>query len=60
MNWQKKLIDGVINCSIDKKIFEKRIGVTEYLSKRNNLDNKEVMLIFNKNYQLLLSQLTLI
>ena len=45
---RNKLIDGVINCSIDKKIFEKRIGVTEYLSKRNNLDNKEVMLIFNK------------
>ena len=45
---RNKLIDGVINCSIDKKIFEKRIGVTEYLSKRNNLDNKEVMLIFNR------------
>ena len=45
---RNKFVDGVINCSIDKKIFEKRIGVTEYLSKRNNLDNKEVMLIFNK------------
>tara|TARA_B100001989_G_C24525879_1_gene458628 strand:+ start:417 stop:1361 length:945 start_codon:yes stop_codon:yes gene_type:complete len=47
---RNKLIDGVINCSIDKKIFEKRIGVTEYLSKRNNLNNREVMLIFNKKF----------
>ncbi len=47
---KNNLIDGVINCSIDKKIFEKRIGVTEYLSKRNNLNNQEVMLIFNKEF----------
>ena len=43
---RNKLIDGVINCSIDKR-FWKRIGVTDII-KRNNLDNKEVMLIFNK------------
>lgn len=46
----KKVINGFINCSIDKrKTFgEKKIGVTEYLSKKNKLKNDAVMLIYNK------------
>ncbi len=41
---------GFVNAPIDKKIFSKKyLGVTEYLSKKNNLKNKEVMLIYNKN-----------
>ena len=44
-----KKIKGFINAPIDKKIFNnKYLGVTEYLSKKNNLQNKEVMLIHNK------------
>ena len=45
----KKKIRGFINAPIDKKIFNnKYLGVTEYLSKKNNIKNKEVMMIFNK------------
>ena len=45
----KKKIIGFINAPIDKKIFKnKYLGVTEYLSKKNKSNNKEVMLIHNK------------
>ena len=41
-----KKIMGFINAPIDKKIFNnKYLGVTEYLAKKNNTNNKEVMLI---------------
>jgi len=44
-----KKIKGFINTSIDKKIFEnKYLGVTEYLSSKNKIKNKEVMIIYNK------------
>lgn len=46
----KKKITGFINCPIDKRIFRsKNLGVTEYLAKKNNLRNSEVMMIYNKN-----------
>ena len=46
----KKKISGFINAPIDKKIFvDKYLGVTEYLSNKNRIKNKEVMLIHNKN-----------
>ncbi len=47
---KKNLITGFINCPIDKKktFKKKNLGVTEYLSKKNNLKNKEIMMIFNK------------
>jgi len=45
-----KKIKGFINAPIDKKIFNNTyLGVTEYLSSKNYLKNKEVMLIYNKN-----------
>lgn len=45
----KKKIKGFINAPIDKKIFSKKyLGVTEYLAHKNNVKNKEAMLIFNK------------
>ncbi len=46
---QKKL-KGFINCAVDKKnLFKnKNIGITEFLSKKNNLNNSEVMMIYNK------------
>ena len=45
---QKKIM-GFINAPIDKKIFKNRyLGVTEYLSEKTNVKNKEVMLIHNK------------
>tara|TARA_B110000444_G_scaffold236583_1_gene248562 strand:- start:506 stop:1465 length:960 start_codon:yes stop_codon:yes gene_type:complete len=44
----KKII-GFINAPINKKIFNnKYLGVTEYLSAKNNSKNKEVMMIHNK------------
>jgi 4-hydroxythreonine-4-phosphate dehydrogenase len=44
-----KKIKGFINAPIDKKIFKnKYLGVTEYLSEKNDTKNKEVMLIYNK------------
>ena len=47
----KKLIKGFINCSIDKKntFGKKNMGVTEFLAKKNKIQGKEIMLIFNKN-----------
>ena len=46
---QKKL-KGFINCAVDKKnLFKnKNIGITEFLSKKNSLNNSEVMMIYNK------------
>jgi 4-hydroxythreonine-4-phosphate dehydrogenase len=45
-----KKIHGFINAPIDKKIFNnKYLGVTEYLAKKNQCKNKEVMMIHNKN-----------
>ena len=42
----KNKIKGIINCPIDKRIFKlKKIGVTEYLAKKCNLKDSEV--IFN-------------
>ena len=45
-----KTIKGFINCSIDKKkVFKnKKIGMTEFLAKKNKLLGKEGMLIYNK------------
>ena len=46
----KKKIGGFINAPVDKKIFGKKyLGVTEYLANKNNVRNKETMLIYNKN-----------
>ncbi len=47
---KKKYLDGFVNCPIDKrKVFgEKKIGLTEYLSLKNRLKIKAVMLIYNK------------
>ena len=43
-------IKGFINCPIDKKNFlnKKSGGITEYLAKKNNIYQNEVMLIYNK------------
>ena len=44
-----KKIKGFINAPINKKIFSKKfLGVTEYLANKNNIKNKEVMMIYNK------------
>ncbi len=46
----KKEIIGFINCAIDKKSLGKNnFGVTEYLSKKNNLKDTEAMMIYNNN-----------
>ena len=46
----KRKIKGFINCPIDKKNFlnEKSGGITEYLAKKNDIYQNEVMLIYNK------------
>ncbi len=46
-----KKISGIINCPIDKKLLnKKKIGVTEYLTKKCKLSgDSQVMLIHNKN-----------
>ena len=44
----KRKIEGFINCPINKEIFKKKIGVTEYIADKNKSRNKEVMLIYNK------------
>ena len=43
---------GFINCPVSKEtLFKKENhGVTEFLSKKFNLNGKEVMLIYNKNF----------
>ena len=43
----KRKIDGFINCPINKDIFKKKIGVTEYIGEKNKCRKKEVMLIYN-------------
>ncbi len=47
---RKKKIKGLINCPINKKdILNKNyIGITEFLSKKDGVFGKEVMLIYNK------------
>lgn len=47
----KKNVKGLINCSVDKRLLEKKkIGVTEFLASKCKIkDNSEVMLIRNKN-----------
>ncbi len=46
----QKKIKGMINCSVNKKnLFNnKNMGVTEFLAKKNNVRNSEVMIIYNK------------
>jgi 4-hydroxythreonine-4-phosphate dehydrogenase len=45
----KKKIKGFVNAPVNKKVFNnKYLGVTEYLANKNNIRNKEAMLIFNK------------
>ncbi len=46
----EKKINGIINCSINKKnLFKNRnLGVTEFLAKKNKIFSSEVMLIYNK------------
>ena len=45
----KKKIKGFINAPVNKTVFKKKIlGVTEYLASKNNIKNKEVMMIYNK------------
>ena len=44
-----KLIKGFVNLPINKKILSnKYLGVTEYLAFKNNVKDKEVMMIYNK------------
>ena len=45
-----KKIDGFINCPIDKKVFNRNIGVTEFLSKLNRSLGTEVMMIYNEKF----------
>ena len=46
---KNKKISGFINSPIDKRVFNKEyLGVTEYLSKKNKCNEKEVMMIHNK------------
>jgi 4-hydroxythreonine-4-phosphate dehydrogenase len=45
----KKKIKGFINAPVNKTVFKKKfLGVTEYLASKNNIKNKEVMMIYNK------------
>ena len=48
-------INGFINCPINKKTVFKsqKIGVTEFLGKKNKLNNAEAMLIYNKKYSVM-------
>jgi 4-hydroxy-L-threonine phosphate dehydrogenase PdxA len=46
----QKKIKGFINCSIDKNIFNKKIGVTEFLADLNNVLGSEVMIIYSKTF----------
>tara|TARA_B110000967_G_scaffold207342_1_gene256428 strand:- start:275 stop:1246 length:972 start_codon:yes stop_codon:yes gene_type:complete len=51
LSYNKKIY-GFINCPIDKfnTFKSKKIGVTEYLSKKNKLLNSEIMMIYNKKF----------
>ena len=48
---KKNKISGVINCPVSKEtLFKgKNFGITEYIAKKTGNENKEVMLIYNKN-----------
>ena len=48
----QRKIGGIINCSINKRnVFKnKNLGVTEFLAKKNNIYNSEVMIIYNKKF----------
>ncbi len=48
-------INGFINCPINKKTVFKsqKIGVTEFLGKKNKLNNAEAMLIYNNKYSVM-------
>ena len=43
-------IKGFINCPINKKKFfkDKNLGITEFLSLKNKIQTKNVMMIFNE------------
>ena len=44
----KKMINGFINCPVDKKIFRGKFnGMTEYVSRKNNTKKNEIMMIYN-------------
>ena len=44
-----KKIKGFVNAPVNKLIFNnKYLGVTEYLAAKNNVKNKEIMMIYNK------------
>ena len=46
-----KKIKGFVNCAIDKqRVFSSNFGVTEFLAKKNKLNGKEAMLIYNEKY----------
>ena len=48
----KKEVKAIINCPIDKRLLSLagKNGVTEYLAKKCNIKNSEVMLISNLKY----------
>ena len=48
---KKNKISGIINCPVAKETLfkNKNLGITEYLGKKFNTKNNEVMLIYNKN-----------
>ena len=46
-----KKVVGIINCPLNKKLLNNKIGVTEYLASKCNVkDNSETMLIKNKDF----------
>ena len=51
LSYNKKIY-GFINCPIDKlnTFKSQKIGVTEYLSKKNKLQNNETMMIYNEKF----------
>ena len=45
----KKIIKGFVNAPVNKNIFNgKFLGVTEYLANKNNVKEKEVMMLYNR------------
>ena len=46
-------ISSFVNCSVDKKIFNKNIGVTEFISEISNKKNKGIMMIYNEKFSVL-------
>tara|TARA_X000001036_G_C20683998_1_gene806907 strand:+ start:792 stop:1748 length:957 start_codon:yes stop_codon:yes gene_type:complete len=47
---KKSKISSFVNCSIDKKVFNKNIGVTEFISEISNKKNKGIMMIYNEKF----------